>query len=128
MVIANALNYTTDLFKLPDTHPDLWTLTHREEYDLHRGQRSNVQPFIHIVRLDRIQSRIHKTIFRVDKDLSCCSQEERIKLDRKMSALRCDLDEWMKTYPQTPKMANNRSTWMYDPENAFLDARDFYCV
>ena len=113
--------------KLPGTHPDFWTLTHREEYDLNRGQWSNVQPFIHIVRLDRIQSRIHKTIFRVDKDFSNCSPEERIKLDYKMSALRSDLDEWMNNYPQTPKISN-KSTWMYDPENVFLDARDFYCV
>ena len=128
MVITTILKYITDSLKLPGTHPDFWTLTHREEYDLNRGQWSNVQPFIHIVRLDKIQSRIHKTIFRVDKDLSSCSPEERIKLDRKKSALRSDLDEWMNTYPQTPKMANNKSTWMYDPENAFLDARDFYCV
>jgi hypothetical protein len=128
MLITTVLNCVTDSLKLPGTHPDFWTLTHREEYDLNRGQWSNVQPFIHIVRLDRIQSRIHKTIFRVDKDLSSCSPEERIKLDRKMSALRGDLDEWMNTYPQTPPKTNNKSTWMYDPENAFLDARDFYCV
>ncbi|KAF2998245.1 hypothetical protein E8E13_005999 [Curvularia kusanoi] len=44
-----------------------------------------------------------------------------------MSVIRNDLDEWVGNYPQTPK-TDNKSTWMYDPENSCLDARDFYCV
>lgn len=44
-----------------------------------------------------------------------------------MAAIRKDLDEWIQTCPQTPK-AGNKITWMYDPESAYLDARDFYGV
>ena len=113
--------------KLPGTDAEVWTLTHREDYDPNRGQWSNVEPFIHIIKLDRIQSRIHKTIFRVDKDINRSSPDERSKLDRKMLNLRNDLDNWICNYPQTPK-TDNKSTWMYDPENSCLDAREFYSV
>lgn len=44
-----------------------------------------------------------------------------------MAAIRADLDNWMQECPQTPK-ENNKVTWMYDPESAYLDARDFYGV
>lgn len=44
-----------------------------------------------------------------------------------MAAIRADLDDWVRTYPQTPK-EGNKITWMYDPESAYLDARDFYGV
>jgi hypothetical protein len=44
-----------------------------------------------------------------------------------MATIRNDLDEWLRTYPQTPKK-ENKITWMYDPESAYLDARDFYGV
>jgi hypothetical protein len=94
--------------------------------DSERAQWSNIEPFIHIIKLDQIQSRIHKTVFRVDRDVFNGTQEQRAKLDRKMAKIRSDLDEWLRTYPQTPK--ENKITWMYDPESAFLDARDFYGV
>jgi hypothetical protein len=44
-----------------------------------------------------------------------------------MTNIRADLDEWITTCPHTPK-DDNKSTWMYDPESAYLDARDFYGV
>lgn len=91
------------------------------------GQWSNVQPFVHIIKLDRIQSRIHRAVFRVDRDVFNCTPEGRTKLDQKMAVIRNDLDEWVQTYPQTPKN-ENKSTWMYDPESAYHDARDFYGV
>jgi hypothetical protein len=112
---------------LPSTGLEFWTLTHQEAFDPNKGQWSNIQPFIHIIKLDRIQSRIHKAVFRVDKDVLKGTTEERAKLDQKMAAIRRRLDEWIQTYPQTPKN-ENKSTWMYDPESAYLDARDFYGV
>lgn len=113
--------------QLPSASPDFWTLTHQDEYNLSLNQWSNVQPFIHIIKLDRIQSRIHKTVFRVDKDVVRSLSAERAKLDQKMTQIRGDLDDWIGSFPQTPKN-ENKSTWMYDPESAFLDARDFYAV
>ncbi|KAJ4399922.1 hypothetical protein N0V91_009090 [Didymella pomorum] len=44
-----------------------------------------------------------------------------------MTKIRADLDDWIRTFPQTPKN-DSKSTWMYDPESAYLDARDFYGV
>jgi hypothetical protein len=113
--------------QLPSTSPDYWTLTHRNEYDPHKGTWSNVQPFVHIIKLDQIQSRIHKTVFRVDKNVVRCLPAERFKLDQKMTMIRADLDDWITTFPQTPKN-DSKSTWMYDPESTYLDARDFYGV
>ncbi|CAN9155922.1 unnamed protein product [Alternaria alternata] len=95
--------------------------------DSDKARWSNIEPFIHIIKLDQIQSRIHKAVFRVDRDVFNGTPEQRAKLDRKMAAIRSDLDEWLRTYPQTPKK-ENKITWMYDPESAYLDARDFYGV
>ena len=102
-------------------------MTHSEVPDSDKAQWSNIEPFIHIIKLDQIQSRIHKAVFRVDRDVFNGTPEQRAKLDRKMAAIRSDLDEWLRTYPQTPKK-ENKITWMYDPESAYLDARDFYGV
>jgi hypothetical protein len=113
--------------KLPSTDPEFWTLTHQDAPDQIKDRWSNIEPFIHIIKLDRIMSRIHKTVFRIDKDVFNGTIEERAKLDRKMGKMRADLDEWVRTSPQTPKK-ENKVTWMYDPESAYLDARDFYGV
>jgi hypothetical protein len=102
-------------------------LTHQENHDHAKGRWSNIEPFIHIIKLDKIMSKIHKTVFRIDKDVFNGTVEERAKLDRKMAKMRADLDEWVQTSPQSPKK-ENKVTWMYDPESAYLDARDFYGV
>ncbi|RAR07677.1 fungal specific transcription factor domain-containing protein [Stemphylium lycopersici] len=98
-----------------------------EAPEAHKAQWSNIEPYIHIIKLDQIQSRIHKTVFRVDRDVFGGTPEQRAKLDRKMAKIRTDLEEWLQTCPQTPKK-ENKITWMYDPESAYLDARDFYGV
>jgi hypothetical protein len=113
--------------QLPSTDPEFYTLTHQEAPAQSKDHWSNIEPFIHIIKLDRIMSRIHKTVFRIDKDVFNGTLEERAKLDRKMATMRADLDEWVRTSPQTPKK-ENKITWMYDPESAYLDARDFYSV
>ncbi|KAF5851551.1 hypothetical protein GGP41_004376 [Bipolaris sorokiniana] len=113
--------------ELPSTSPEFWTLTHQEAPEAHKTQWSNIEPFIHIIKLDQIQSRIHKTVFRVDRDVFAGTFEQRAKLDQKMTSIRNDLDTWLRTCPQTPKK-ENKITWMYDPESAYLDARDFYGV
>lgn len=80
-----------------------------------------------MIKLDQIQSRIHRTVFRVDRDVLGGTFEQRAKLDQKMAVLRNDLDEWLQTCPRTPKQ-ENKIAWMYDPESAYLDARDFYSL
>ncbi|WQF78820.1 hypothetical protein CDEST_03834 [Colletotrichum destructivum] len=86
---------------------------------------SNMEPFIHIIKLRRIQSRIHRCAYRVDKEVSACSPAERERLDAKMSAIRAELDGWARAIPHPPKGAAT-ITWMYDPESAYHDSRDFF--
>ena len=113
--------------KLPSAGGQFWTLTHSEPRNPAHGPWSNVEPYIHMIRLDQINSRTHKAVFRVDRDVFKGNAEQRTKLDRKMATIRADVDEWMRNCPQTPK-DGNKSTWMYDPESAYLDARDVYGV
>lgn len=116
--------------QLPSTSPEFWTLTHKSSPDTSRGTGwSNVEPFIHITKLDIIQSRIHRTVFRVDKDVIAGAPEDRAKLDGKMVKIRESLDDWARAIPRPPKDADN-ITWMYDPESSYYDSRDFFnlCV
>ncbi|KAG9387270.1 C6 transcription factor [Pyrenophora tritici-repentis] len=110
--------------ELPSTSPEFWTLTHTEAPDADKVQWSNIEPYIHIIKLDQIQSRIHRTVFRVDRDVFNETSEQHAKLDRKMAKIRADLDEWLRTYPQTPKK-ENKITWMYDPETGLTLV---YCI
>ncbi|KAH9229937.1 hypothetical protein K456DRAFT_1919672 [Colletotrichum gloeosporioides 23] len=86
---------------------------------------SNMKPFIHIIKLRRIQSRIHRRVYRVDKDVFAGSPDQRAKLDSKMTAIRGELDEWARTIPHPPKDSKS-ITWMYDPESAYHDSREFF--
>ncbi|KAL0939934.1 fungal specific transcription factor domain-containing protein [Colletotrichum truncatum] len=86
---------------------------------------SNMKPFIHIIKLCKIKSRIHKYAYRVDKEVFTGPAEVRVKIDSKMAIIRAELDEWAKTIPHPPKDATS-ITWMYDPESAYHDSRDFF--
>ncbi|KAF6822240.1 fungal specific transcription factor domain-containing protein [Colletotrichum musicola] len=86
---------------------------------------SNMRPFIHIIKLRRIQSNIHRRVYRVDRDVFAGPTEERAKLDSKMAAIRAELDDWVRMIPHPPKDAKS-ITWMYDPESAYHDSRDFF--
>ncbi|KAK1976031.1 fungal-specific transcription factor domain-containing protein [Colletotrichum cereale] len=112
--------------ELPSDSAEFWDLT--AVGNPPAGQKpvwSNMEPFIHIVKLRRIQSRIHRRVYRVDKDIFASSPEERARLDAKMAAIRAELDEWARSIPHPPKDAAT-ITWMYDPESAYHDSRDFF--
>ncbi|KAK2052980.1 fungal-specific transcription factor domain-containing protein [Colletotrichum caudatum] len=112
--------------ELPSDSTDFWDLTALGTPPA--GQKpvwSNMEPFIHIVKLRRIQSRIHRRVYRVDRDVFASPPAERAKLDAKMAAILAELDEWARTIPHPPKDATT-ITWMYDPESAYHDSRDFF--
>ncbi|KDN62547.1 putative fungal specific transcription factor domain-containing protein [Colletotrichum sublineola] len=114
--------------ELPSDSTEFWDLTAVGTPPVAAGQKpvwSNMEPFIHIIKLRRIQSRIHRRLYRVDKDIFASSPEDRAKLDAKMAAIRAELDEWARTIPHPPKDATT-ITWMYDPESAYHDSRDFF--
>lgn len=89
---------------------------------------SNILPFIHIVRLRKLQSKIHRTVFRVDKDVLTTDPTERARLDKKIDTINKALDDWAAQIPNPPRDAKC-ITWMYDPENAYHhDSRDFFTL
>jgi len=112
---------------MPNPGREYWDLTHASLNDEHAVEWCNIEPFIHIIKLEKIQSRIHRTVFRVDKDIFSGPVEERVKLDQKMASIRADLDRWIQTTPQSPK-DNGKITWLYDPESTNQDAGDFYSL
>ncbi|KAF9769323.1 hypothetical protein IL306_013287 [Fusarium sp. DS 682] len=97
---------------MPNPGREYWDLTHASPNDEHAVEWCNIEPFIHIIKLEKIQSRIHRTVFRVDKDIFSGPVEERVKLDQKM-ALRRIME---------------KITWLYDPESTNQDAGDFYSL
>ncbi|KAF5534369.1 STB5-SIN3 binding protein [Fusarium napiforme] len=113
---------------MPNPGREYWDLTHAlSPGDDHAVEWCNIEPFIHIIKLEKIQSRIHRTVFRVDKDIFSGPVDERVKLDQKMASIRSDLDRWIQTTPQSPK-DNGKITWLYDPESTNQDAGDFYSL
>ena len=115
--------------QMPNPSPEFWDLTHKDSPDAAQPNPwSNIEPFIHIIKLERIQSRVHRTVFRVDKDVVSGPPSERAKLDAKMADMRSDLDDWLDTIPHPPKDHAKKITWMYDPESANHDAQDFFSL
>ncbi|KAH6950192.1 fungal-specific transcription factor domain-containing protein [Fusarium avenaceum] len=113
---------------MPNPGREFWDLTHAASAtEDHGTEWCNIEPFIHIIKLEKIQSRIHRTVFRVDKDIFSGPVEERVKLDGKMASIRSNLDMWIQTTPQSPK-DNGKITWLYDPESTNQDAGDFYSL
>lgn len=111
---------------MPDPSIEFWDLTHKDPPETTQSTPwSNIEPFIHIIKLERIHSRIHQTVFRVDRDVASGSADEKRKRDCKMSVIQQDLEKWMETIPMPPKNAK-RTAWMYDPESPNQDSQDFF--
>lgn len=94
---------TLNQVQLPNTSPEFWTLTHQEAYDPLKNQWSNVQPFVHIIKLDRIQSRIHKAVFRVDKDVLGGTPKNALNLIKRWLPSAKILMIGYKAFPVLPK-------------------------
>lgn len=111
---------------MPDSGVKFWDLTHAETPHISQPKPwSNLEPFIHIIKLECIHSRIHQTVFRVDKDVVSGPLEERRKRDRKIQKIQSDLEIWLKTIPYPPK-DSKKISWMYDPESTNHDSQDFF--
>ncbi|KAK1464966.1 fungal specific transcription factor domain-containing protein [Colletotrichum melonis] len=115
--------------ELPSDSLDFWDLTALNSSSNSPGLPwSNMKPFIHIIKLRRIQSKIHRRVYRVDKDIFSVSSEERAGLETKMGQIRAELDEWVRTVPHHPTKGAGAISWMYDPESAYHDSRDFFIL
>lgn len=106
---------------LPSESPEFWHLTATAQEDW-----QNIRPFVHIIKLRKLQSKVFRTVWRVDKDiLSWMEPAERAKLDNKISVVRGQLDAWQEAIPLPPK-DHKGAMWMYDPESAFHDSTDYF--
>lgn len=86
-------------------------------------------PFIHVVKLRQIQSKIQRTVFRVDVDHTSRSPEDRAREDTKVANIRQDLEMWLVSIPEPPPVVEGGPHWMYQPENnTFHDSRDFFTL
>jgi hypothetical protein len=118
--------------ELPSASADFWDLTSPGSPPAAAPEGaqavwSNILPFIHIVKLRKLQSKIHRTVFRVDKDI-LNPPSQRAKLDRKVASIYAELDAWAAAIPNPPR-DSKCITWMYDPENAYHhDSRDFFTL
>ncbi|KAF2662576.1 hypothetical protein K491DRAFT_700336 [Lophiostoma macrostomum CBS 122681] len=114
--------------ELPSEDPVFWDLTSTEP-PADKGW-SNVMPFVHIIKLRQLQSRIQRTVFRVDQDPSSRSFDEQARFDAKVARIRSDLDHWINVTPVPPPSDENGPNWMYQPEttNSYHDSRDFFTL
>ncbi|KAH7131796.1 fungal-specific transcription factor domain-containing protein [Dendryphion nanum] len=100
---------------LPSPDPVYWDLTSIHAPPPSTPPWSPIQPFIHIVKLRQLQSRIQRTVFRVD-----CEHTPPSQFDPKLAQIRGELDAWMASVPSPPPTPNNpgEPSWMYDPETS----------
>lgn len=86
---------------------------------------SNILPFLHIIKLRRIQSRIQRLLYRADKDIWSQNDEQKKTLDTKLDAILIDLDVWVGHIPKAPANSE-RSAWMYDPDASHHDSQEYF--
>ncbi|EMC93884.1 hypothetical protein BAUCODRAFT_124636 [Baudoinia panamericana UAMH 10762] len=101
---------------------DLTNLT--DEHHIDHGW-SNVVPFLHIVRLRRIQSRVQGFLFRCDKDVLAAVSSNDSGTNAKLNSMLMDMDAWRDDIPQ-PSIQSETARWMVDPEAAYHDSREYF--
>lgn len=113
--------------ELPSSSTEFWNLTSTGEAP-GADNWSNILPFIHIIKLKKLQSKIHRTVFRVDKDVLNPEPLERAKQDKKIASIHKALDDWAADIPNPPRDAKC-ATGAYDQENTYHhDSRDFFTL
>ncbi|PSN69371.1 hypothetical protein BS50DRAFT_340847 [Corynespora cassiicola Philippines] len=116
--------------ELPSDDPMFWDLTSNQPPPDDGQGWSNILPFIHIIKLRKIQSKIQRVVFRVDKDYESLSLEEHARIDAKVAEIKSDLDDWGNSIPEPPPVMEGGPRWMYQPENVntYHDSRDFFTL
>ncbi|KAF2637602.1 hypothetical protein P280DRAFT_407289 [Massarina eburnea CBS 473.64] len=119
--------------ELPSDCPTLWDLTSTTP-PLGDGKGwSSIMPFIHVINLRQIQSRIQRTVFRVDIDPAAPSVGYQARIDSKAARIRRDLDAWVTSIPEQPPDVEGGPRWMYQPEKSqasatYQDSSDFFTL
>lgn len=135
-------------FQLPAETSEYWYLTASSP-----DEWANVLPFIHVIKIRQIQSRLHKLVFRVDRDIRTLSSAKRQRLDAKIEDVRGQLNRWLDTIPMaasgafskdlrreiegganvdpTNREAGSRQSsivWMYDRDGSGQNSRDYFLL
>lgn len=83
----------------------------------HSTDRSNILPFIHDIKLRKLQSKIQRTVFRVDIDHNTLCSEDKAHEEAKVEAIRQNLDSWVHDSPKAVHAPQGEPQWMYQPES-----------
>lgn len=106
-----------DIPQLPSSNVVFWNLTSIHDHLDHGKDGSNIMPFIHDIKLRQLQSKIQRTVFRVDIDPGSHSPEEKAREDAAVEKIRCELDTWVNSIPEAAPVAQGGARWMYEPES-----------
>ena len=106
---------------LPSESPEFWHLTATSQEGWH-----NIRPFVHMIGLRRLQSKVFQTVWRVDKDLlGSPTQPEKEKLNRKMTLIKTQLDEWMARIPVSSSGNVRETSMSYDLDSGWHESIDY---
>ncbi|GAB7359105.1 hypothetical protein MBLNU230_g5176t1 [Neophaeotheca triangularis] len=111
--------------EMPSQHPDTYDLTESASPKSCEPVWTNILPFIHIAKLCRIQSKIHRLVFRVDKNILDLEHNEKRRLETKLATIGRELDAWVATVPKSPR-SGARTHWLYDSEASYNDCSDYF--
>ncbi|KAJ4354095.1 uncharacterized protein N0V89_005828 [Didymosphaeria variabile] len=98
--------------ELPSSDIAFWDLTSAHSPADHGTFQSNIIPFIHDIRLRQLQSKIQRTVFRVDIDQNLHSPEDRAREDAEVEAIRHQLDIWVNNIPAAAPATQDEARWM----------------
>ncbi|KAK3202405.1 hypothetical protein GRF29_161g1098201 [Pseudopithomyces chartarum] len=103
--------------QLPSSDTAFSDLTSTHTHVEHSADRSNILPFIHDIKLRKLQSKIQRTVFRVDIDHNTLCSEDKAHEEAKVEAIRQNLDSWVHDSPKAVHAPQGEPQWMYQPES-----------
>ena len=104
------------MFQLPSSDTSFSDLTSARTHEKHSVDRSNILPFIHDIKLRKLQSKIQRTVFRVDIDHNMRCSEDKAREEAKVEAIRQSLDSWVNDSPKAVYAPQGEPQWMYQTE------------
>jgi hypothetical protein len=116
--MTSCISRLTDTSQLPSSDIAFWDLTSAHSPADHGACQSNAVPFIHDIKLRKLQSKIQRTVFRVDIDQSSHSLEDKTREDAEVEVIRQELDTWVNDIPEAAPAAQDEARWMYETESS----------
>lgn len=109
--------------ELPSEDPQFCYLTAESPGDSHWP---NVSLFAHVIKLRQLQSRVFRTVWRVDKDvIGTAASDDRKRLDEKVEDIQALLDGWLSKLPLPTEEVRDK-LWIHDPELICHDSHEYF--